>query len=326
MAKCSICGRKAIEKIEYARKYLCSKHYTEFIEEKVRRSIRRYGLIKKGSKILLAVSGGKDSIALLTILSKLSKEIHFKPYVLHIDLGIGKYSEVSRKIVEKAVQETNLPLIIIELKDLLGMSVLELAKKSGRPSCSVCGIVKRYLMNAVAIEMKADAVATGHNLDDIMTFILKEFLQQNLDGITKLVPRIDKINEAAAAKIRPLYEIFEKETLTYVLINNIEFVKEKCPEARTNTLNNVLKNHIHILEEKFPGIKYSFIRSFLRNIDKYPKLYMEKLMKCCICSLISSGTKCSYCKLTEKTHGEPLGMYTRNYIRKLLTGMDYQGY
>ncbi len=322
MAKCSICGRKAIEKIEYARKYLCSKHYTEFIEEKVRRSIRRYGLIKKGSKILLAVSGGKDSIALLTILSKLSKEIHFKPYVLHIDLGIGKYSAICRKIVEKVVQEVDLPLIIVELKDLLGMGIPELAKKSGRPSCSVCGIVKRYIMNAVAIEMKADAIATGHNLDDIITFILKEFLQQNLDGITKLVPRIDNIDEIAAAKIRPLYEVFERETLIYILINKVEFVKEECPEARTSTLNSVLKNHIYILEEKFPGIKYSFIRSFLRNIDKYPKLYEKKFMKCRICGLISSSIKCSYCRLTEKTHGEPLGMYTREYIRRLLTGIE----
>ncbi|RLG80385.1 MAG: TIGR00269 family protein [Thermoprotei archaeon] len=318
MAKCSICGRKAVDKIEYARKYLCSKHYTEFIEEKVRRSIKRYGLIKKGSKILLAVSGGKDSIALLTILSKLSKEIHFKPYVLHIDLGIGKYSAISRKIVEKVVQEVDLPLIVVELKDFLGMGVPELAKKSGRPSCSVCGIIKRYIMNAVAIELKADAIATGHNLDDIMTFILKEFLQQNLVGIAKLVPRIDNIDNAAAAKIRPLYEVFERETLIYILINKVEFVKEECPEARSNTLNNVLKNHIYILEEKFPGIKLSFIRSFIRNIDKYPKLHERIFMKCSICGLISSGIKCSYCRLTEKTHGKPLGMYTREYIRKLL--------
>lgn len=318
MARCSICGRKAIEKIEYARKYLCSRHYTEFIEEKVRRSIKRYGLIKKGSKILLAVSGGKDSIMLLTILNKLSSEFHFKPYILHIDLGIGKYSLISREIVKKVVNEMNIPLIIIDLNDLLGAGIPELARKARRPPCSVCGIIKRYIMNAVAIEMKADAIATGHNLDDIMAFILKEFLQQNINGITKLVPRIDSINEAAAAKIRPLYEVFEREALIYILINKIDFVKEECPEVRRNTLNNVLKNHIYILEEKFPGIKYSFIRSFIRNINKYPKPHEKEPMKCTVCGLISSSMECSYCKLTRKTHGKPLGMYTRRYIRKLL--------
>ncbi len=317
MARCNVCGRKAVIKIPYARLSLCRDHFSEYIENKVLKTIKRYKLISRDMRILLAVSGGKDSITATYILNKISKIIGFELYLFHIDLGIGLYSEMSKRVVRNVVQSLKIPLILIELKKILGAGIPELASKARRPACSVCGVVKRYIMNAAAIELKADAIATGHNLDDMATYVFKEFVNQNLEAISKLAPKIDGVNDIVAAKIRPLYEVYERESLVYVLANKIEFVKDECPHVRFDTLDNMIRNKLSELEERFPGFKISFIRKLVKNIEKYPKP-QGKFHKCKICGLASSGELCAFCRLTNKVLGKPMGSLVREHIRDLL--------
>jgi len=315
--KCKYCNRKGEIFIPYARLTLCKEHFIEFIQRKVLRTIKRYNLIKPGDKILVAVSGGKDSITLLQLLSEIRKTINYDLYVLHVDLGIGEYSKSSRTLVESYTKQLGFSIIILELKKILGYTIPEIAKKLKRPPCSVCGIIKRYLFNATAIELKATALATGHNLDDIATFILKEFLAQNLTGIWKLQPYNESYGDIVAARIKPLYETYEEEIRKYAEFMKLPYMKEKCPYYKPTTLDNVLKKKIKEIEEGFPGITIGLIRRFMKNIDKYPRPETS-FLKCRICGLASSSEKCSYCKLTEKLLGEPMGHKTREYIKSLV--------
>ncbi len=315
--KCRYCSRKGEVFIPYARLTLCREHFIEFVQKKVLRTIKRYNLIKSRDKILIAVSGGKDSITLLQLLSEMRKIIHYDLYVLHIDLGIGEYSKSSRTLVESYTRQLGLPIIIVELKKILGYTLPEIAKKLKRPPCSVCGIIKRYLFNATAIELNATALATGHNLDDIATFILKEFFAQNLTGIWKLQPYNEPYKDIVAARIKPLYETYEEEARKYAEYMKLPYIQEKCPYYKPTTLDNVLKQKIKEIEEKFPGITIGLIRRFMKNIEKYPKPETS-FSKCRICGLASNGEKCSYCKLTEKLLGEPMGHKTREYIKSLI--------
>ncbi len=322
--KCSICGRKAVAQIRYARLSLCREHFSDYIIRKVKKLVDKYNLFDRDSRILVAVSGGKDSLALLDILYKMfSREKTRNIYALFIDLGIGDYSRKSREVVEKYTRERNIPLIIVDVRELLGVSILELAKKAKRPTCSVCGVVKRYIMNAVAIELNA-VVATGHNLDDIAAYIFKEFLQQKLENIKKLAPVVEGINDIAAKKVRPLYEVYEKETLTYVLINKLEYVIDECPFVNRDSLERNIKKYLNELEYKFPGIKIGFIRSFEKKSQCYPSP-SGSVNKCRVCGLISSTDVCSYCRLTAKALGKPMGLETRKYIREKIYSLFKEG-
>ncbi len=318
MVRCRFCGREAVVYIPYTGYGVCSIHYSSFIEGKVVRAVKRYGLIDRGDRVLIALSGGKDSVVLTYILDKLSRENGFSIYLLHIDLGIGDYSRECRGIVGKIHSILGYKTVVVDIRDLLGLGVEEISRKTCRAPCSVCGIIKRYIMNTVAIEAKMDAVATGHNLDDIASYILKEFLHQNIEGMIKLSPKIDSVEDIAVKKIRPLYEVYEEEVQLYAKLNSIEYVSRKCPLKPTRSLEVVLKNKLNELEKMFPSIKIGFIRRFVKNLGKYPPIDYSSIRRCRVCGLISSTQVCSYCRLTEKVLGKPFGAHTRKYIRDLV--------
>ncbi len=316
-ARCSICGRKAVAVIHYARLRLCREHFIEFIERKVERAIKRYGLIGKGQRVLAAVSGGKDSSTLLTVLSKLSTRLGFEVAALHINLGIGEYSEKSLNYVRRLANDLGVKLVVVSIKEITGYSVPELAAKLRRPTCSVCGLVKRYIINAAAVEAHADVVALGHNLDDLVAYILKEFLSQNLPQIKKLGPKTEGIGDLAVGRVRPLYEVLEKESLIYALVTKISFIPDECPHVRLSALEFKIKDLMNKLDLEFPGIKISLARRLAKNLKYYPAPEQE-VRKCSACGLLASTEVCSFCRATERATGSPKGAAAREYVRAKL--------
>ena len=312
--RCSICGGKAVAVIHYARLRLCRKHFMEFIERKVERAIRRYRLISNGQRVLAAVSGGKDSSTLLAVLSKLSSKLGFEVIALHINLGIGEYSEKSLRFVRDLARVLGARLVVIDVKEAIGYSIPELAARLRRPICSVCGLVKRYVINAAAIEARADVVALGHNLDDLVAYVLKEFLSQNLQQITKLGPKTESIDGLAVGRVRPLYEVLEKESLIYALVSKVPFIPDECPHVRLSALEFKIKDLMNKLDSEFPGIKISLARRLAKNLGYYPTPEQE-VRKCDACRLLASTDLCSFCKATKRVAGSPKGADVREYIR-----------
>ena len=320
MGKCGICGSRAVIKIPYARINLCEKHFIEYYERRIERTIARYNLVSKGMKVVIAVSGGKDSASLAYVFNKIASKYDLKLVILHIDLGISDYSIKAKEVVKEFSKIVKIPTIIISIKEVLGLGIPELAKLSRRPTCSVCGLVKRYVMNAFAIEIGADAICTGHNMDDIMVNIIKEFLNQNFESMVKLVPKTPSRNNIAVGRIRPLYETTERENLAYALINNLPFLKITCPYMNIEGVDTDLKRYLHHLDSKYSGIRISFIRRFVSNVEKYWRRVIEekKVGKCRYCGLISQSDTCSFCNLTKRALGEPAGLKVREYIRNYL--------
>jgi tRNA(Ile)-lysidine synthase TilS/MesJ len=119
-------------------------------------------------KILVAVSGGKDSLSLWDILINLGYQVDG----IYISLGIGEkngYSDLSRQMCEKFSRERNQELHIIDVKGEYGESIPQIAQRTRRgknKACSVCGLTKRHLMNQVSRNYNYDVLVTGHNLDD----------------------------------------------------------------------------------------------------------------------------------------------------------------
>ena len=304
-------------KIPYARASFCSEHFIQYYERRVLNTINRYDLLKEGDKVLIAVSGGKDSIALLSVLSRLRKELNIEIVATHINLGMGEFSNVAESIVIKACNSLGVKYVIPKVKEVLGASVPEIASRVRRAVCSVCGVVKRYFINSVALALNATSVATGHNMDDLMSNIVKEFLNMNLVRLNKLIPRTEGINSLVVGRIRPLYEVTERENLIYVLLKKLPFVKVTCPYMNIKGIEFRIKKFLVELDINYPGIRLSFLRKFSKT--RFATEADEgEIKKCRYCGLISRGDVCSFCRLTKKVFGKALGPEVRGYIEDLV--------
>jgi uncharacterized protein (TIGR00269 family) len=317
--RCSICGAPAVAYLPYARLALCEKHFVDYIDRKVGRVLRRVGALRRGSRIVAAVSGGKDSATMLASLAKHARENGVEVIGVHIVLGFGPYSERSRQAAEEACRKLNVPCLVVSVEELLGVGVYELARRSRRPVCSVCGIVKRYILNAVAVEAGADYVALGHNGDDIIAYAMKSFLNQDLGYIAKLGPATKTVPGLAVGRIRPLYEVFEKETLIYALVSGTPFLHEECPYRPVAPIEQRIKEMMNRLEEEHPGIKMSTVKKLASSVPLYERLAGEaEIGRCRHCGLISAGDECSFCRLTRRVLGEPAGPKVREWARSRL--------
>ncbi|MEM2175710.1 MAG: ATP-binding protein [Archaeoglobaceae archaeon] len=280
--KCSKCSNKAIANLRAYRIALCRECYIDFYRRMVERSIKKHGIFKKDDKILLAVSGGKDSAAMATVL----KDIGFDFEILHIDLGIGEYSRDSRKKVEELSNLLDSKLNIVELKDYGFM----ISQVKGR-ICSACGTAKRYIMNRFARENGFNVVATGHTAEDIASFYLKNTVAQQRDFSEKLLPRIEPFDVKVVARARPLFEISEKENLIFVILKNLPYKESECPYAPKADWKEI----IYEIELKKPG----FVKNFVRGLALRAEANRETNY-CRICGEVSSSEICSFCKIRMK--------------------------
>jgi uncharacterized protein (TIGR00269 family) len=248
-------------------------------------------MFKRGDKILVAVSGGKDSISLVHALSKLGYDFSG----LFIDLEIEEFSEENKKVTTKIFNELGKDLHCIKVSDF-GVRIRSIKNK---PTCYICGIVKRYLQNYFAVENGFDVVATGHNLTDEASFYLMNLYSGQVQYIVKYSPVLPE-REKFARKVKPLFKLTEKETMCYALINNLEVSRATCPYANESTQIK-WKNLLYSIEEKISGFSINFVSS-VRKLSKLipDKNGKEKLNFCKICEY-PTGLKeiCAFCSLKK---------------------------
>jgi tRNA(Ile)-lysidine synthase TilS/MesJ len=119
-------------------------------------------MFTRQDRILVAVSGGKDSLALWDVLIKLG----YDTAGLHIHQGIFEYSASSFEKTTRFAKERDLTLITIDLAAEGDLDIPGVASSTRRTQCSACGVIKRHYFNKAAVEGGFTIMATGHNLDD----------------------------------------------------------------------------------------------------------------------------------------------------------------
>ena len=315
MARCSKCGRKAVVKLRYARMNLCAEHFTQYFEGRVSETIVKYGLIGRSESVLAAVSGGKDSASLLAALLKAGAQQGFKVIPLHLNLGLGEYSRECLESVEGLGRSLGVGVEVVSVKDVIGVGVADLAEASRKPPCSVCGLVKRYFLNAAALEWGVSAVATGHHLDDLALYALKDILLGELREAAKLAPRVEGGGGFLARRVRPLYEVSERECLIYALVNHLPFTRTACPNTYVGRLDALVKQFLLSLDERHPGLKLRFMRSLAKVWAEAIQPPAESYGRCPECGMPSRGGVCGFCRLTKRVVGEAAGPRVREYLR-----------
>ncbi|MCX7770174.1 MAG: adenine nucleotide alpha hydrolase family protein [Proteobacteria bacterium] len=296
--KCKLCGEVAQIELRNHNISLCKGHFLEFIEKRVTKTIEKYSLFNIIDKILVAVSGGKDSLALLHILKKMG----FNVTGFYINLGIPVYSDASQEKCMIFSKKYDVPIYVFDLKSFFGIGVFEISKKIRRNSCSVCGIIKRYVMNRFGLEEGYTVLATGHNLDDEASFALGSVLNfdiQRLDKDRIILPSKDK----ALKKVKPLSFLTEKEVAGYTILNGIDYIYDECPYSKGAT-SMVYKRALNLIEERSPGTKLRFFKKIIENKELFKKSQENPLEEenqfCINCGYLTYREKCNFCLIAEK--------------------------
>ncbi|MCD6547585.1 MAG: TIGR00269 family protein [Nanoarchaeota archaeon] len=289
--KCSVCKKPAFVKVRYMKKSYCKEHFAQFIESKVKNTIEKFKLIDEDDKILVAVSGGKDSSALLYILSKLFNNV----VAIHLDLGIGEFSRKSKEAVKELSKLCNVELKIYKLKDMVGFSIPEIKLER---RCGACGLIKRYLLNKIAYEEGFNKIAVGHNLDDELSFIVNCLISGDIKQLSRIGPKTQTKGKLIG-RIKPLYKCYESEMKLYCDAVGINYVKEICPFSK-GAKQAVYKKALDLIEEKSPGSKLSFINSFIKKIKPLLPKEEVKLNECKECGFMTTSDVCSFCKLVKR--------------------------
>jgi len=283
---CSKCKKKAVINLRQYRIALCGDCYVKFYLELVKRSVKRYRILRKDEQILACVSGGKDSVAMVYALKMLGYDLE----MLFLDLGIGEYSKRSEKVVEEISETLDLGLNVVRLSDY-GFTIGGVKVKR---VCSICGNAKRYLMNVFARKNGFDVVATGHTSEDVLLFFIKNTLSGGYLYSSKLKPRVEGFDKLVT-KAKPIFERTEKENAVLVLTLNLPFTTERCPYAP----KDVWKEIIYDIELKKPGFKQNFVRGLVKLAENI-KTEDWTFTHCKICGEVSNSDVCSFCKMVMR--------------------------
>lgn len=274
---------------------LCRYCFDFYVFEQTQKAISAYKMFQRSEPILVAVSGGKDSLALWNILIKLG----YRTAGLHLNLGIGAYSERSQKKVEEFAKSRQAELIVHAYREAYGLGVAEIAEETARPPCSACGTMKRHHFNRIALERGFPVVATGHNLDDEAARLLGNVLQWQASYLEKQSPVLSEEGGRWARKVKPLYRLAEREIAAYAVLNRIDYIVDECPMAKgAKALQH--KEALNRLEEASPGTKHKFYFGFLERKGPAPPETEEETGCCSACGQPTRGTLCSFCRLMER--------------------------
>lgn len=264
--RCRRCSKPAAINMRQHKLALCREHLLEWILARTQRFIEKYEMFRPGDPILVAVSGGKDSLSLWDVLLRLGYEAQG----LYIDLGISEegYSSNSLAKVYRFVEKREeARLKVVDVKEVYGKSIPQLAReRPGHKTCSLCGLVKRYIMNEAALEEGA-TLATGHNLDDEAAVLLQNVLHWQTGYLLRQAPLLPSTHPRLARKVKPFFRFYERETAAYAILRGIDYIYEECPFARGAT-TIFYKELLNRLEERSRGAKSQFYLSFLRAREK----------------------------------------------------------
>ncbi|MBG0790803.1 MAG: adenine nucleotide alpha hydrolase family protein [Desulfovibrionaceae bacterium] len=292
--KCTRCKATAHVALPSHHSGFCKDCFPLFFTRQVETAIRREKMFTHDERILVALSGGKDSLALML-------ELHLQGYDvtgLHIDLGIPGSSDKARAKVERFSEKHGLKLEVFEMEKW-GLPIPDVKAHVRRPVCAVCGKMKRHHFNRIAVEGGYDALATGHNLDDEVARLFANTLRWDTAYLSDQGPVLPA-SDGFVRKVKPLFRLSEFETANYAFLKGIEIHSDPCPYA-TGASFTGHKELWGELEHRSPGQKLQFYQSFLKN-GKPAFAAVERetgaeLKPCAECGSPTSAGTCSVCRI-----------------------------
>jgi uncharacterized protein (TIGR00269 family) len=307
MTECTLCRRKdAVFGRNYSGEKLCGRCFCKSVENKVRKAISKYEMLSTKDRIMVAVSGGKDSVSLLHILAKIESAFPATMSAGTVDEGIQDYRDEALKIAEKNCQKLGIDHMVTSFKELFGYQldeIVELVRRKeekGLTPCSYCGVLRRRALNTMARETGVDKLVTAHSLDDETQTMLLNVIHGDPLRIARSKPVLDVIHPKLVQRVKPLSLVPETEIAFYAYLKGIEFQCIRCPYAQT-ALRNDIRSMLNSIEQKHAGTLYTIFSS-MERIRPALEAFVEevKLHNCKMCGEPTVGDLCRPCQLLKE--------------------------
>jgi uncharacterized protein (TIGR00269 family) len=308
--KCSSCNNNStIIHRKHSKQYLCPECFEKSIEKNIYKTISKYKMLKPSSKIIVGLSGGKDSTALLYNLIKIQEKTYrSNPIIaLTIDEGIKDYREKSIDYAKNFCKKYNIEHIIIRFQDVIGYSldnIIDIKKHSNDYlyACNYCATFRRRLLNDEAKKLGGDVLALGHNLTDIAETFLMNILYKRFPLIAKqyiFKQENEKISKFFLKKVTPLMRIPEEEIFFYVNLKKFSYYPSHCPyREKDPIIRKRVLDFIQSCKTYSPEIEFNLLNGFLELSETlYNSLEEVKYNFCQICGYPCGSNKiCTYCQ------------------------------
>jgi uncharacterized protein (TIGR00269 family) len=305
MKICTKCGATPVIMHRKASgQMLCKDCFIEAITHKVLKNIRRKKLIERGDKVAVALSGGKDSVMVLDILNSLYERNIIDLFAVTVDEGIKGYRKHGVEIAAKNARKLGIDHRIISFKDCFGKTLDDVMSSSSREhgACTYCGVFRRWIINRVAREEAATKIATGHNLDDETQAILMNYLEGNIDNLTRIGVKSEPKSDKFTIKVKPIREIPEKEVGLYVIARELDVHFDECPYSG-DSFRKEVGRFIKELSVDHPTIMYSTLKGFDKIKPAIKKEFSGKKVnmgECIECGEPASHELCRACLFSKK--------------------------
>jgi uncharacterized protein (TIGR00269 family) len=298
---CSICTERAVISQRQSGLRLCREHFIRDFERRVAMTVFENCMIEEGERIAVAVSGGKDSTALLFSLRRILSKRDVELVALTVDEGIAGYRDDTILAAKAIAEELGVEQHIVSFREEYGQSLEEMVVGRHVAPCTYCGVFRKHALNRAAKSIGADKIATGHNLDDEAQTVMMNYLKGDLERLMRLRPR--RSQKGLVPRIKPLRAVPEKEIALYCMVNGIFDQSRECPYADLS-LRSEVRDMMNSLESGFPGTKSATVRGFEQMAEheqgRWPQI---DLADCRQCGEPCVGERCKACELREEIGG-----------------------
>jgi len=313
---CNVCGQQAcVGARELAR---CEKHFIDDFERRVRLTIRQYGMIKPHERVVVALSGGKDSVVLLNILSSLRERLPMELFALLIDEGIAGYRNKTVVTAKRECKKAKVKLHVLSFGKEFGKSLDKMlagSRESG--ACTYCGVFRRRLLEIGARKLKADKLAIGNNLDDAAQTVLLNFYRNEPDRLERFGPKSEGEGMGFVPRIRPLIDMPERKVALYAEMQGYCISRQACPYAN-EAMRQTVRAQLNAMEDLYPGTKRRIFHAWLKMRHKLAnvqartgdkallqahagsKALQQPMHSCKTCGEPSSEERCAACRLLSQ--------------------------
>ncbi|NHJ87631.1 MAG: TIGR00269 family protein [Asgard group archaeon] len=323
--KCHSCKKEqAVTYLKTDGRFLCKNCFSDWVLATVRKTIKEKNMFERDDRIIIGLSGGKDSSVLLDVLTKIEKNYPSKIIAVCIDEGIKGYRDDGLPIARENAKKLDVEYHEFSFKELFGYTLDEIVNRSRELQniittnkktkliyhgpCSYCGVFRRKALNLAARKLEGDKVATGHNLSDVSQTILMNLLRGDSFKLLRGDLKPVKMHQLFVPRVKPLQAVAEREIVLYAYYNDVQFHTTECPYS-IEAMRLDVRNFLTELEEKYPGTQKSIKNgmeavsnsyfSALPDIEQQKEEMEEQIQLCKICSEPSSSEICKGCQMLE---------------------------